>query len=307
MPARSESAMAPKRCTWPPIKISPSYVPWAQIPESVLISVDLPAPFSPHSACTSAGRRSKSTPRNASTCPKRFTSPRASSTGLCPSGLAIYFLAGVEAVLDHGVIDVVFGDRDDIEQDRGHFTLVVVDLGLGNDRFTGGKGDGDLSGATGQVLHRLVDAHRLLATNDALHRDRLGILARDDHFAREAFFFQSLNRTARGAIIRCQYGVDVVAVLGDGRIHDALGVFRLPIVRPVFVHDLNRAGSNRVFERLVLAVLERDRVVVGLGAVDAHEPDRLRGGELIEDELRLQLANVLVVERHVQVEIAVVD
>src|SRR6478752_568178 len=120
MPARLESAMAPKRCTWPLIKISPLYVPWVQIPESVLISVDLPAPFSPHRACTSAGRRSKSTPRKASTCPKRFTSPRASSTGFCPSGLAIYFLARVEAVLHDGGVHVVFGDRHHVEQDRRH-------------------------------------------------------------------------------------------------------------------------------------------------------------------------------------------
>ena len=51
----------------------------------VLISVDLPAPLSPITASTSPGYRAKSAPSSAVTLPKRFTMPRASSTGLCVS------------------------------------------------------------------------------------------------------------------------------------------------------------------------------------------------------------------------------
>ena len=42
------------------------------------MSVDLPAPFSPSSAWTSPGLRSKSTPSLATIDPKRFVIPRSS-------------------------------------------------------------------------------------------------------------------------------------------------------------------------------------------------------------------------------------
>src|SRR5437763_3722228 len=47
----------------------------------MFISVDLPAPFAPRSACTSPLRRSKSTASFASTPGKRFVMPRSSRTG----------------------------------------------------------------------------------------------------------------------------------------------------------------------------------------------------------------------------------
>src|SRR3954454_4416665 len=47
----------------------------------MFISVDLPAPFSPSSACTSPRRRSKSTASFARTPGKRFVMPRSSRTG----------------------------------------------------------------------------------------------------------------------------------------------------------------------------------------------------------------------------------
>src|SRR5581483_3569659 len=49
----------------------------------MFISVDLPAPFSPRSACTSPARTSKSTPSFAITPGNRFVIPRTSSTGGC--------------------------------------------------------------------------------------------------------------------------------------------------------------------------------------------------------------------------------
>src|SRR6187431_1309653 len=135
------------------------------------MSVDLPAPFSPHKAWTSPGRRSKSTPRSARTCPKRFTSPRASSTGPGDSALPIDFLARVKAVLHYGRVDIVFGHGHHIEQDRRHLALAVVELGFGDHGLAGGERDCDLRGTPRQRLHRLVDAHRLLARDDALHCD----------------------------------------------------------------------------------------------------------------------------------------
>ena len=49
-------------------------------PYRIFISVDLPAPFSPSSACTSPARRSKSTWSSATMPGKRFVIPRSSST-----------------------------------------------------------------------------------------------------------------------------------------------------------------------------------------------------------------------------------
>ena len=57
-------------------------------PLMIFISVDLPAPFSPHSACTSPRRSSKSTPSSASTPGKRFTIPRSERSALPVAGVA---------------------------------------------------------------------------------------------------------------------------------------------------------------------------------------------------------------------------
>ena len=50
-------------------------------PVMILMSVDLPAPFSPTSAWTSPGRTSKDTPCRARTAPNDLVMARASSSG----------------------------------------------------------------------------------------------------------------------------------------------------------------------------------------------------------------------------------
>src|SRR6185295_9812029 len=62
------------------------------IPESWLISVVLPAPFGPITACVSPSRTSRSTPSVACRAPKALRSPRISS-----SGSAIVFLPRKQA------------------------------------------------------------------------------------------------------------------------------------------------------------------------------------------------------------------
>src|SRR5215211_7585180 len=52
----------------------------------MFISVDLPAPFSPRSACTSPLRRSKSTPSLATTPGKRLVIPLSSRRGASAMG-----------------------------------------------------------------------------------------------------------------------------------------------------------------------------------------------------------------------------
>src|SRR5262245_1742229 len=63
----------------PPSSMVPASGTYA--PESTFISVLLPAPFSPMSACTSPGLTSRSTPPSATTAPNRFAIPRMRRTG----------------------------------------------------------------------------------------------------------------------------------------------------------------------------------------------------------------------------------
>src|SRR4051794_16365575 len=59
------------------------------MPESSLISVDLPAPFSPQSAWISPGSRLKKTSCSAVTPPKRFVISQATKIGSDMAGLRI--------------------------------------------------------------------------------------------------------------------------------------------------------------------------------------------------------------------------
>ena len=87
---------------------------------------------------------------------------------------------------------------------------------------------------------------------------------------------------------------------------DALSVFRLPVLGPVFVHHLDFAVSDKRLQHVVLAFLEEDGVVIGLRAVDADE--LLLCAAFLRPEIGqvagLQLADFHVIEGEVQVEVA---
>src|SRR6476619_7098473 len=55
----------------------------------IFISVDLPAPFSPTSACTSPRSTEKFTPSSATEAPKRFVIPSMRSSGTRAAGAVI--------------------------------------------------------------------------------------------------------------------------------------------------------------------------------------------------------------------------
>src|SRR3954451_6461349 len=57
-------------------------------PASVLISVDLPAPFSPATACNWPGYRARETSRSAATLPKDLLTRDRPSTGTAPAAAA---------------------------------------------------------------------------------------------------------------------------------------------------------------------------------------------------------------------------
>src|SRR4051795_2152961 len=69
----------PGLAAWPRSRISPAS--GSCTPARILISVDLPAPFSPKSAVTAPAARSRSTASSASVPPKRLVRPRTSSSG----------------------------------------------------------------------------------------------------------------------------------------------------------------------------------------------------------------------------------
>src|SRR3989442_11050464 len=132
------------------------------MPPRTLISVDLPAPFSPTSAWISPEWRSKETRSSASTPGKRLEMSRISRrAGLRPAAvgrparlpsspgetpgdcgrdarsplLAIDLLMRVVTVFDDGGVDVALVDDDRGDQDGWNVFLPVVDLVVGLDRL----------------------------------------------------------------------------------------------------------------------------------------------------------------------------
>src|SRR3954469_1629353 len=80
MPARARGACAQRVTSRPSNSMRPLLV--GSSPLSRLISVDLPAPFVPMTACTSPTCRSSATPLTAARPPKRRVSPLARSSGV---------------------------------------------------------------------------------------------------------------------------------------------------------------------------------------------------------------------------------
>src|SRR4051812_27590772 len=111
----------------PPKRISPASGGW--IPAIAFTRVDLPAPLSPTSATTSPSPTPKSTRSRAWTGPNLLLTPSISSSGASALIASLRlgdprFFAGFDVgagaefvdrdffVRDHGLFDVVFGDRD---------------------------------------------------------------------------------------------------------------------------------------------------------------------------------------------------
>ena len=60
----------------------------------------------------------------------------------------------VEAIFDHRVLDVPGINSHDIDEERGHATATVVDLGVSDDRLAAGHGVGDFGCSSGQARQR---------------------------------------------------------------------------------------------------------------------------------------------------------
>src|SRR6266487_4511843 len=91
---RPVASLGPCRWTGLPFqRISP--LVGSQIPEMVLISVDLPAPLSPTRAVTWPADMSRSTPASACTGPKLLPSPRSRSSGALPAAAGVWLFAAL--------------------------------------------------------------------------------------------------------------------------------------------------------------------------------------------------------------------
>src|SRR3954452_6432719 len=183
-------------CTGTPsTRIVPPSAAWT--PDSTLIIVDLPAPLSPTSAITSAGRTSRSAPRRASTLPNDLKMSRISNRGVarseprsaaerssevtCGGGVAgAQVVSRDEPVVDHS-LDVVDVDHHRVEEQRRHVVAVVVEgVGEVGRLLAAGQGDGDLGGGSGLLVQVLVHRHRLVAEQDLLKAGDRGVLSGDD-------------------------------------------------------------------------------------------------------------------------------
>src|SRR5215213_1446055 len=326
----------------PSNEIVPESAGW--MPAIVLTSVDLPAPLSPTRATTSPGRTSKSTSWSACTGPKLLLTPFSESTGVLPlsfiwllprmrtgaprsgrphslpPGLldagrlaAGRVLAGAdlvhrpELILDDRVLDLVLRDRHGRQEDRRHLLRAVVDLGVRRRRVLAlGERHGELRRRLGLGLDRLVDGHVLLVHEDPLDRGELGVLpGRRPRLRVDAGRLHGRDRGAAGAVVG---GIDaheaVLADRGDRLLHLLLGLVRAPVGRVVLLRDLVAASVDHA----VRALLEQLRVVVGGGAVD-HDDGALGAIllELADQGVTLELADLLVVERDVVVDVGVRD
>src|SRR5690349_2898712 len=81
----SRASPGPARTTGSPSSTTVPESGW-WTPVSVLIRVDLPAPFSPHSACTDPPYSSSDTPRRAATLPNDLLTSTRPITGRSASG-----------------------------------------------------------------------------------------------------------------------------------------------------------------------------------------------------------------------------
>src|ERR1700681_4556600 len=238
MPIPSRSAVrGPSIATLlPSIVISPESAGCA--PARIFIRVDLPAPFSPTSACTSPATTSNVTPSSARTPANVFTMSRIVSN-----------VSGTSPLL-RGVGLGVGADGDGDLRRRRLAVEVVVDR---VDRL-----GADLIG----MLDR-VTVHR--ARRDRRARFRRGVVADHDDLAFEPRAFDRLGGAERGVVVDPEDALEVLVRLQD--VFHRRGRLRA-LAAAVDVGDHRHAGAglDALFEALD-AVLDRG----DLGLVDDRD------------------------------------
>ena len=184
----------------------------------------------------------------------------------------------------------------------------MTPLGTPSRAMTGlppGECDRHLRGPRGQPGERLVHRHRLRPADDPLAGGQVGILARHQHLAGESLLRERLDRAPRRAVVGGEHGVERRPDRRDRRAHDPLGLGGLPPDGIVLVHHRDVTSGDQRSKDLVLALLEEEACLVGLGPVNAD--DTSLAAELPDQVFRLQAADADVVEAEVKVDLAAGD
>src|SRR3569833_1992158 len=185
MPTPSAAEVFPADSGCPAIVTVPSAA--VSAPETSLMRVDLPAPFSPTRAGTSPGRTSKSTPSSARTPPYRLRMPVSLSSGslsvMDPPSAPPRALRGGRARSVVVLVDVVLGDLQRVaEQDLLLLREVLHRGQLGVD-LVGRLQRGalvDLDGRPGGQVAELLDVPQDRGAGGAVREVGLHRLGRAD-------------------------------------------------------------------------------------------------------------------------------
>src|SRR5262252_1294911 len=279
MPSRCASAADCGWMTVPFRRSSPASAGWT--PVSTLMSVDLPAPFCPMTACTSPANRRKSTPESARTPVKRRVSPRASST-TDEAKPATFSVLAVRELLRRDVHreDALLGD-DPLGQRLAGLEVLHRLHQLRPEQRAALDADVELAGH-----------HRLERALHAVDRDDDDVLPR-----LQARFLDRLDRADRHVVVVRVEDVDLLALGLQERLHHLLalgagevaGLRADDLVARLRLDDLleallavdRRCGPDRALQLddvdVALAFVVLQQPATGLAAfldeVRAHERD----------------------------------
>src|SRR5918992_403458 len=176
-------------------------------------------------------------------------------------------LLGDPAGLDDDV-EVVLGDRDRGQQDRGHLVPAggVERLDAADGRQLGALGELDrgLAGGLAELARVLPDRDRLGPQGDPVEGGGVAVLAGDRHLAGEALRLQGGHHAAGHAVVLGEDGVDLVVGLGQELLRLGLGEGWVPVVGVGLADDLDVTAFDRVTDDLLVAVAQEVGVGVGL-------------------------------------------
>src|SRR4051794_26057005 len=203
--------------------------------------------------------------------------------------------------VDH-VGDIRLGD--DLRRQEQRLDLVVGRLRVsevgqlhacGGRVFAGDQSDRELGGGVGLELDVLEDRHALLSVDDVLQTHGAGVLTGDGDLAVETVGLEDPDHGVGDVVVRREHAVDLATGRGQRLVERGCGVGDEPALHGLLGDDVGVAAV----EHLVGALLEQHGVVVDVGAAVHHDDlravDALRA-QAVEQGLRLELADVLVVE-----------
>src|SRR5256885_3959350 len=279
------------------------------------MSVDLPAPFSPHSPWISPRLTWMDTSLSAVTPGNCFVTreiSRRASSGTSTSserpgprgrarhvnGYALLLgrrirdvlvdtLVRLESGIDDQLLEVRLGDLEDLEELAGHLALLLVVTGeIGELEFGEAKVllalcelDRELAGERGQLAGVLEDRDGELTAGDGVAAGLGGVLTGDGDLAGQAGGLHGLEGAQGGAVVGGDHRLELLAGGGEDVLHELLGVGWIPVLHPLIGDDLDLAGLDERVEDLHLALPEQVGGVVGGASAEGNEIARVLHGQ----------------------------